>query len=96
MATISAASLPFSGIDQSWWLAQAVFAGAFGTNHCGFFVVHLSLLAEGMKNHDMSRAVNGELLDGSKKTVACVLAVPVVIAAYSTLLILFRTQSTRN
>ena len=90
MATISAASLAFSGIDQSWWLARAAFAGALGTSLCGFFVVHhLSVLAEGMRNQDMSMAIKGELLDGSKKSVACVLAVPVVISAYSTLLILF-------
>src|SRR5258705_1938917 len=40
-----------------------------------------------MRDHDMSKAAKGVLLTGSKKMVACVLAVP-VISAYSTLLIL--------
>ena len=50
---------------------------------------HLSILAEGMRDHDMSRVVKGELLNKSMKMVVCVLAVPIVISAYSTLLILF-------
>ncbi|KZP12931.1 hypothetical protein FIBSPDRAFT_1049747 [Athelia psychrophila] len=87
LATISAASLAFSGIDNSWWVARAVFAGALGLSLCGFFVIHyFGVLSEGMRDDDMHKAVKGDYTE--RKVVSCALAVPVVITAYSTLLIL--------
>ena len=87
LTTISAASLAFSDIDNSWWAARSVFAGSLGLSLCGFFVIHyFGVLSEGMRDEKMLHAVKGDYIE--TKVVSCALAIPVVITAYSTLLIL--------
>ncbi|KDQ57053.1 hypothetical protein JAAARDRAFT_35650 [Jaapia argillacea MUCL 33604] len=89
MATISAASLAFSGIDQAWWLGRAFFAGALGMSLCGFFTIHyFGVLAEGMDDDTVGRAAIGQLSGQTQRVVAGALAVPAALSAYSTLLIL--------
>ncbi|KDQ53922.1 hypothetical protein JAAARDRAFT_49547 [Jaapia argillacea MUCL 33604] len=47
-----------------------------------------AMLAEGMDDKDVAKAASGELTGETQKVVAVAMAVPVVISAYSTMLIL--------
>ncbi|KDQ55386.1 hypothetical protein JAAARDRAFT_59903 [Jaapia argillacea MUCL 33604] len=88
MATVSAASLSFSGIDQSWWLCRAAFTAALGLDLCAFVAIYyFGLLVEGLRDQELAWALStgGEL--SGQKMVAVTLAVPLVLFAYSTLLI---------
>ncbi|TFK39167.1 hypothetical protein BDQ12DRAFT_722548 [Crucibulum laeve] len=89
LATVSAASLAFAGIDNSWWVARASFAGSVGLSICGYLAVsHLSILCEGAEDNKMTLAARGELF-GSLRQVACVMATPIVLSGYAAGLILF-------
>ncbi|TFK36187.1 hypothetical protein BDQ12DRAFT_714220 [Crucibulum laeve] len=84
MATVSAASLAFSGIDESLWVARGAFAGALGLSMCGYLVIHyFGVLSEGVDDKKILDAVVGELTGGSRTIVAIAMSIPVLLSIYS-------------
>ncbi|TFK36183.1 hypothetical protein BDQ12DRAFT_725234 [Crucibulum laeve] len=85
MATISAASLAFSGIDNSWWVARGAFAGALGLSMCGYLVIHhFGVLSEGVDDNKILYAAGGYLSPGGSMTVVAItMSIPVLLSVYS-------------
>jgi hypothetical protein len=91
MATISAASLAFSGIDSTFWLARALFAGALGSSLCAVFALHiLSVYAEGVPDDVMEGSLEKTVADAPALLylLSYMLASPAVIGAWSTIQVL--------
>jgi len=91
MATISAASLAFAGVEVSHWAARALFSGALGSSLCAVFTLHiLGVYAEGVPDNVIGAGLQSEVNESSVTLylLACTLAAPAVIGAWATFLVL--------